>query len=223
MVAPASVRAGIAWASTNVRIPATRTALPMSSRPSLGRLTARTISPIPTAASMPPRRRHRVNAACGFSRNQPFLVTYDSSRSSNVDTFLPKPSSAVESMCHTPSSVRVPIPVSSRRANVSAGSTGRRRFRAILASLSSGVLMSMPILSLPKVCGSGRNASSSRLARSSIAVVRVWRDDWPSKTSAPAGAVRSGGGAGMRIEGRRGTRGRARSEATTRAPSRRGR
>ena len=67
---------------------------------------------------------------------------------------------------------------------------------------ASAVPTSMPtLLDSPSSPRSSRNEIRPRDARSSIAVVSARRDVPPSMTNAPDAAVRSGGGAGMRIEG----------------------
>ena len=75
-----------------------------------------------------------------------------------------------------------------------AGALGLERRVAAAGSVSTPTLrLRMPF--------SSRNATRPRLARSSIAVVSARRDVEPSMTIAPDAAVRSGGGAGMRIDG----------------------
>ena len=87
----------------------------------------------------------------------------------------------------------------------SAGPIGRREFRARCASTTASPgsgLMSTPTFLLDsRPPGSSRKASRPRDARSSIAVVSARREVPPSMIIAPDAAVRSGGGAGMWIDG----------------------
>ena len=91
-------------------------------------------------------------------------------------------------------------------ATSSAGPVGRRALRwrcaSVTASPGGGRDVDADLRApSPRMPGSSRNAISPREARSSIAVVRARRDVPPSMTIAPEAAVRSGGGAGMRIDG----------------------
>ena len=71
-----------------------------------------------------------------------------------------------------------------------------RRRRAVGRDVDADLLATAE-----QAAASSRNAIRPRDARSSIAVVSARRDVPPSMTIAPDAAVRSGGGAGIRIDG----------------------
>ena len=204
IIAPLRVTTGMAWAMITIRMPATIAATPMSVIPAIGTLNPITSAMTPPMIASTPRPVQRVMALLGASLNQPRATTCFSSALSNSPTDEPNSGSSSDEM-KSP----LPVPPSPRSlwsATSSAGPIGRRALSARRPSSTwsprAGSVWMPTFLDVPRIPPpSSWNVISPRLARSSIAVVRARREVRPSMTIAPDAAVRSAGGAGIRIDG----------------------
>ena len=186
------------------------------------------------AARRPARRSRQIGASAPrpaparrrpcwvASRNQPLVDDVSLERLVEVADRRPELGQVLGRRCSRPSSPAA-SDCSSRSATSSAGPIGPAALRARCASSDRVAARRLDVdadLVRSEQRPSPRGTRCSpRLARSSIAVVSARRDVRRPSPSRRTRAVRSGGGAGMRIEGRRGRPGPCRSGASRERPA----